>query len=149
MYTAKTKTVLALGPVKTDESEGYIPLGENVIHVLKKEKLRQKKYALEYGKAYKALDFVWCHNFGSPFDPVYLYNQFTKMLEDNNLRKIRFHDLRHTHATLLLRSHVDIKIVSQKLRHKKSSFTQETYQHVAEDMQQETANIMDEMFKAK
>jgi integrase len=105
MYTSKTKNVLALGPVKTDESEGYIPLSENIIRVLKKKrKIASKKYTLEYGAAYKSFDFIWCRDFGSPFDPNYLYNQFTKMLADNNLRKIRFHDLHHTHATLLLQS---------------------------------------------
>jgi integrase len=67
----------------------------------------------------------------------------------SNQRRIRFHDLQHTHATLLLRKNVDIKIVSQKLRHKKSSFTADVYQHVQKDMQLETADAMDAMLGEK
>jgi len=54
--------------------------------------------------------------------------------------------MRHTHATLLLRKKIDIKIVSKKIRHKRASFTQDYYQHVANDMQNETATAMDELF---
>ena len=62
---------------------------------------------------------------------------------------IRPHDMRHTHATLLLRKKIDTKIVSKKLRHKRASFTQDYYQHVANDMQSETASAMDEVFTIK
>lgn len=144
-YNSRSKSILVLGPVKTDESEGYIPLPENVVTILTALKKQQKKNKLKSPK-YHDLDFVLCKENGLPWDPDYLYNQFIDFLDMNGLPKIRFHDLRHTHATLLLRSKVDIKIVSQKLRHKKASFTADTYQHVSEDMQQETADIMDKMF---
>jgi len=143
------KSVLALGPVKTDESESDIPLPGLLIPVLKSEKLAQKKNKLELGQAYNDTGFVWCWEDGSPHDPDYLYHEFIKLLERYGLRKIRFHDLRHTHATLLLRQKVDIKIVSKKLRHTKASFTADVYQHVQEDMLRDTADAMDELFKTK
>jgi len=124
-------------------------LQKNVVHILRVERTQEKRLQLEYGAAYKELDFVWCHPPRIPYDPDHLYKHFIKLLETNEMPIIRFHDLRHTHATLLLRSKVNIKGVSKNLRHTKASFTQNTYQHVENDMLQETADIMDKLFKKK
>ena len=53
---------------------------------------------------------------------------------------IRFHDLRHTHATLLLRDRVPIKVVSERLGHSNPAFTMMTYQHVLPGMQDDAAS---------
>ncbi|MDT8902228.1 tyrosine-type recombinase/integrase [Anaeroselena agilis] len=167
-YPSKdNKSVLALGPVKTDESEGYVSLPTIVINELRMELLAQIIQMERLGPSYHDHDFVWIWDDGRPHDPDYLYHSFKKMIRRQNkavdddskipanekearkLPDIRPHDMRHTHATLLLRSKIDTKIVSQKLRHKKASFTQDYYQHVHKDMQEETANVMDEMFGKK
>ena len=163
----KGGTVLALGPLKTDASEGYVPLPDLAIEAIKKEILEKKKQKLKLGKSYKALGFLWSTDDGLPQDPDHLYHGFQLLIKNHNkkiaadekltkkqkeeqtLPMIRPHDMRHTHATLLLRKKIDIKIVSQKLRHKRSSFTQDYYQHVQDDMQSETATAMDELFTAK
>ena len=66
--------------------------------------------------------------------------------ENHKLPVLRFRDLRHTHATLLLRAKTDTKIVSKKLRHSRASFTADVYQHVTQDIQKETAYVMDDIF---
>jgi len=61
---------------------------------------------------------------------------------------IRFHDLRHTHATLLLRERVPIKVVSERLGHANPAFTMTTYQHVIPGMQEDAAATFAELLDA-
>jgi integrase len=58
---------------------------------------------------------------------------------------IRFHDLRHTHASLLLRDRVPIRVVSERLGHSQPAFTMTTYQHVIPGMQDDAANTYQEL----
>ena len=61
--------------------------------------------------------------------------------------RIRFHDLRHTFATLMLEHGVDVKTVSQMLGHTDAGFTMNTYMHVTEGMQQKATEAMSELIK--
>jgi integrase len=64
---------------------------------------------------------------------------FKKVVARSGLPRIRLHDLRHTHATLLLKAGVPIKVVSERLGHSTPAFTMATYQHVLPGMQAEAA----------
>ena len=72
-----------------------------------------------------------------------LQKQFHKVLIDNNLPVIRFHDLRHTNATLLLKHGVPAKIVSSRLGHSSIGVTMDIYSHVLIDMQSEASAALD------
>ena len=63
-------------------------------------------------------------------------------------QKVRFHDLRHTHTTLLLRQGVHPKVVSERLGHSTINITLDTYSHVMPDMQDEAAEKLDGALKA-
>ncbi len=67
---------------------------------------------------------------------------FLKILKKNNLPHIRFHDLRHTFATLALQNGVDVKTVSSMLGHYSAGFTLDTYAHVTTDAQLKAAQTM-------
>ncbi|MDU7215211.1 MAG: site-specific integrase [Clostridium paraputrificum] len=74
--------------------------------------------------------------------------EFTKKVSKyKNLKQISFHSLRHTHATLLIFHGENIKVVSDRLGHKDISVTLNTYTHVMEDMQKNTAKLLDSLFK--
>jgi integrase len=60
---------------------------------------------------------------------------------------IRFHDLRHTHATLLLSKGVNVKVISERLGHSNIKVTLDTYSHVLPSMQEEVARKLDEIIK--
>jgi integrase len=60
---------------------------------------------------------------------------------------IRFHDLRHTHATLLLSKGVNVKVISERLGHSNIKVTLDTYSHVLPSMQEEVAHKLDEIIK--
>ena len=63
-------------------------------------------------------------------------------------QKVRFHDLRHTHATLLLRQGIHPKVVSERLGHSTINITLDTYSHVMPDMQDEAAEKLNGVLKA-
>jgi integrase len=70
---------------------------------------------------------------------------FNRVLEDAGLPKIRFHDLRHTAASLLLNHGVPVIVVSKMLGHSKPSITLDIHGHLYEERQSEVAKIMDEL----
>ena len=76
------------------------------------------------------------------FATEYVSQHFKRLLEWNNLPHIRFHDLRHSFATLSLEQGMDIKTVSHMLGHTDAGFTMNTYMHVTDNMQQSVADTM-------
>ena len=88
-----------------------------------------------------AESYVFARPDGTPIHPHLLSDAFKKLVKRSELPRIRLHDLRHTHATLLLKSGVPIKVVSERLGHATPGFTMATYQHVLPGMQAEAARI--------
>ena len=76
----------------------------------------------------------------SPDPPATAVGRVPETRARSGLPRVRFHDLRHTHATLLLKAGVPIKVVSERLGHSTPGFTMATYQHVIPGMQQEAAH---------
>ena len=73
---------------------------------------------------------------------------FELTLQQNHLRHIRFHDLRHTYAVLALESGDDIKTVQENLGHHAASFTLDVYGHVTERMRRQSADRMEKLIQA-
>lgn len=92
-------------------------------------------------------DYVFAHRDGSPIHPQVLSDAFEKLVERSGLPRIRFHDLRHTHATLPLKARVPIKVVSERLGHSTPAFTMATYQHVLPGMQADAARTFSELLE--
>jgi integrase len=85
---------------------------------------------------------------GSPLHPDRLSELFSKLVRDSGLRPIRLHDLRHTHASLLLKAGVPLKVVSERLGHADPAFTMRVYQHVMPGMQAAAARTFAEFVHA-
>ena len=83
--------------------------------------------------------YVFSRPDGRPTHPQLLSDAFQKLVRRSGLPCIRLHDLRHIHATLLLKAGVPIKVVSERLGHSTPGFTMATYQHVIPGMQEEAA----------
>ena len=79
---------------------------------------------------------------GEMYYPDSIVNLHKKILKDAGLPHIRFHDLRHTFATLALQNGVDVKTVSSMLGHYDAGFTLRTYTHVTRQMQNKAAQTM-------
>jgi len=80
------------------------------------------------------------------YKPSAYSQHFKKLLEDNELPHIRFHDLRHFNATLMMRYGVPDKIASERLGHSQVQITREIYQHVLPDMDNEASNVLEDIF---
>lgn len=132
---------------KTETSRRTIYMPDVVIKALKEHKKKQAQNKLMLGQNYNDDDFVCCWDNGQPFRPDFITHAFTKVLKKLNLPHVRFHDLRHTHVTLLLQQDVHPKIVQERLGHSSISMTLDTYSHVLPNMQQEAANRIDELIK--
>lgn len=77
----------------------------------------------------------------APMNPATAYHQLKKILAENDLPNLRFHDLRHTFATHALANSVDAKTLSGILGHTKASFMVDTYTHTTTDMHKKTVEI--------
>ena len=81
--------------------------------------------------------------------PHTLSQAFERLAVRSGQPVIRFHDLRHTHATLLLKAGVPLKVVSERLGHATPAFTMAVYQHVLPGMQAEAAGIFAQLIKRR
>ena len=79
---------------------------------------------------------------GLPMNPAAAYQKLHTILKNAELPRIRFHDLRHTFATMALQNGVDVKTVSSMLGHYSAGFTLDTYAHVTTDAQLKAAQTM-------
>ena len=80
-----------------------------------------------------------------PIHPHAISQSFERIARRAGARVIRFHDLRHTHGTLLIAAGVPVKVVSERLGHATPAFTIDTYQHVLPGMQADTARIFEHL----
>jgi len=90
-------------------------------------------------------DLVFPSRRGTPMGPRNLVVRFKALLERAGLPDIRFHDLRHTSATLMLTQEINPKIVQERLGHASPLITLSTYSHVLPDMQRQAATMIDEL----
>ena len=92
-------------------------------------------------------DLIVCTSKGTPINPNNVSRSFEAIAKRADLRRIRVHDLRHTHATLLLKQGVPAKVVSERLGHASIAITLDTYSHVLPDMQDTAADAMSTMLR--
>lgn len=92
-------------------------------------------------------DLVICTRDGSPIIPRNFRKEFYHLTEQLGLPQIRFHDTRHTHATMLIEQNVNVKLIADRLGHEDIQTTLNTYSHVLPNMQREIANKLDEIIE--
>lgn len=123
---------------KTKKSRRQIDLPSWVVEALKRRKTQVAKDKLASGEAYaKGLNLVFCTPEGKPLDPSGLTRRFKTVAKKIDSPKLRFHDLRHTHATMLLIQGVHPKVVQERLGHESINITLDIYSHVLPGMQKE------------
>lgn len=88
---------------------------------------------------------VFPSTIGTPIDPTNILKKFRQALKKAGLPKIRFHDLRHTSASLMLNNGVDVLVASKRLGHAKPSITLDVYGHLLTSVQDRVANKMDDL----
>jgi integrase len=141
----RTKGRIFLGEPKTKRSRRTVRLTETATKALKEHLARQLEQMEYLGNLYEDQGLVFATQRGTLVNPSNLRKRsFTPLLEKTGLPTIRFHDLRHTCATLLLSRNVNPKIVSEMLGHATIAITLDTYSHVLPNMQDGAARALQE-----
>lgn len=138
---------LVLTDVKTKRSRRVIPLPNNVAVSLKEHRDRQAFERKALGAAWANVhDLVFTTSDGRPLDARGIVTQFKRHLNAAGLPDMRWHDMRHSCASLMLAKGVDARTIMETLGHSQISTTMNTYSHVIPDLQRQAADRMDELF---
>ncbi len=130
---------------KTDAGRRLLTVGEGAIEKLRAHLQHQQLERQFAGKRWQEHNLIFCNMNGTPMDPSGLSNRHQMLMKKLNLPSIRFHDLRHTAATLMLKQHIHPKIVQERLGHSSITITLDRYSHVLPNMQDEVAAKMDDL----
>lgn len=122
-------------PTKTHNSKRTVVMLDLLVDHLKKVRKKQLENKLKTVEDCGSFEYVCSWDNGTPMDPHYICKTFRKIIKKINIPQIRFHDLRHTHATLLLKEGIHPKIVSERLGHSQIGITLDLYSHATLNMQ--------------
>ena len=130
---------------KTKSGRRTIALGDNTLQVLRQHRNSEPGRISTAGNRWKDNDLIFPSTFGTPINPSNMRLDFNQVLVKAGLPKIRFHDLRHTAASLMLNHGVPAIVVSKILGHSKPSITLDIYGHLYVEMKDEAAKLMDQL----
>ena len=141
--------IIASDRTKTKSSYRSFPMSDTVREKLLAWREVQKRYRKICGNCYnmKDIDYVFTDEMGNRFKPRYIEDAFPKILERNGLRKIRFHDLRHTCASLMHKMGLSPKEVQDYLGHSTVSVTLNIYTHLDWSSKENAAKVMENAVK--
>ena len=132
---------------KTSAALRTIPLSEEDVAALRQHRVYQAEDKLQAGQYYEDSGLVFATEVGTPLRPRNMVRQFKGLTEKAGLPEIRFHDLRHTHATALLEAGERPEVVQKRLGHSKITMVYDTYAHVLPSMQEEATRRFSEKMR--
>ncbi|MER6315627.1 tyrosine-type recombinase/integrase [Streptomyces sp. NPDC001581] len=133
-------------PTKTRASERRIALPAECVHSLKSHQERQEEERSGIGAGWRDRGLVFATPTGGPLDPANLTRRFRALLDRAGLRRIRFHDLRHSTATLLLEQGVELVVIKELLGHAHIGVTAGVYAHVRLHLQRQAIDTLNNAF---
>lgn len=119
-----------------------IDIDAGTIEVLRQHRARQAAERDDHGPGYESNGRIFRKADGASIHPDVARTMFDRRVKRSGVRRIRFHDLRHTHATIGLRAGVPVKVMSERLGHATPAFTLQQYAHVIPGMQAEAAEAI-------
>lgn len=134
------------GEPKTKKGRRKIVLSSVVIEALKAHRVRQEEARIKMGDRWQDRGLVFCNVYGGYWHGNRVWLFFKKLLKGAGLPDVRFHDLRHGAATVLLAAGVDLKVVSELLGHSSVAITADIYAHVLPEQQQAVVRKMDDLY---
>lgn len=128
---------------KTPASIRTIAITETDVAILRKHRRLQGEERLRLGSDYRDMDLVFSAPLGTPINPGNLIRQFKRAIREAGVPERRFHDMRHTHASLMLSAGVHPKIVQERHGHAQISTTLDTYSHALPNLQVDAAMTLE------
>jgi integrase len=138
---------IVFGRPKTTKSARTVALSTDTVRQLTRHRAAQAENRLRFGAAYNDLGLVFATPLGAPIDASHLRRQWLRVCRAANV-KLRWHDLRHVHASLLLAQGANPKVVSERLGHSGVAITLNLYSHVLPEIQATEAEKLDQMLRA-
>lgn len=142
--TVRNNGEVILKDPKTESSARTISAPNELMNRLKTYKKEQIEMKLQ-GKIKNNLNLLFFDKNEKPIAQDVLSKKFNRFLKENNLKHIRFHDLRHTHVTLLINSKVPIRVISERVGHSNINTTLNIYSHVLKEMDKEASDKISEV----
>lgn len=135
--------------LKTRSSKRVLDIPDIVFNaILEQRKIYEKNRRRRPGQ-FQDDGYICCSSYGRPQSNSYCYKGYKKLLSDNGLPNIRFHDLRHTYATILSNEEIDVKAISNSLGHSKTIITVDVYtetKRMIVDASEQTQELAYEIF---
>ena len=139
------------GKDRTKNKSSYrtLPLFDDIANMLLDAKEKQQSFKKAFGNSYnkKYLNYVFVKPDGNIVRPDYVTQHFSILLDKNNMRHIRFHDLRHSCASLLLAKGIPMKSIQEWLGHSNFSTTANLYAHLDTNSKKVSASVIEDTFK--
>ncbi len=142
--TIGKKGAIQVGDVKTKAGRRRIRLSQQLVAKLRSHRQERPRW-ISVGQAGRDADLVFQSSIGTLVNPARLHQQFKPLVKQLGLKPIRFHDLRHTFATLALADGANVKAVSAQLGHSSIAITLDLYAHVTQDMELDLADRMERL----
>lgn len=129
---------------KTRKSRRVVILSPGTVARLREHQQRQQQEREVLGPDWQDQDFVSANEFGEPTAPRTLYGWYQELVAEAGLPYLRFHDLRHTAASLMIQRGLSPKVVSDRLGHTDIAFTMRVYAHLYDEQREEAAFDLEE-----
>ncbi|MGC1211981.1 MAG: site-specific integrase [Micromonospora sp.] len=129
---------------KTEAGERLVPLFPGTVAVLRQWRAQQKRERLQWGPAWNDGGWVFTHEDGQPLYPDTVGRTFRKLTDQAGLPRLRFHDLRHTFASIALDAEVPMPILSKVMGHSNSKITEGRYAHLSPEKHGEVMKVIGE-----
>jgi integrase len=143
----RTRAGWVFSEPKTSKGRRVVTLPRVAVEALKRHRQQQRVERVAAGAAWGDQGLVFANQVGRPIEKQNLIRRsFRPLLMRAGLPPIRFHDLRHSAATLLLHQGVHMKVVQERLGHATIAVTMDTYSHVMPSMQKDASDRLDEFF---
>lgn len=143
----QTKTGLRFKSPKSGKGR-TVALSTTVVDELRAHRVKRAQDLLKLGVGLSDDDLVLGHEDGSIISPIYISQLWARKIRKTQLAHLRFHDLRHAHATHLLANGVHPKVASERLGHSKVGITLDLYSHVIPGTQEDAAAMIDRALSA-
>lgn len=143
---SKVTKVVAKDRTKNTSSRRTFPLGAEDLEIFRQAKCREEQNRIAFGREYQENDYVFKWADGHPYSPDYVSRTFNHLLRKHNLPPIRFHDLRHSCASLLITLGWTLKDIQEWLGHSDIKMTANIYAHITMDRKKDMAASLENMF---
>ncbi|ALC83929.1 MULTISPECIES: site-specific integrase [Bacillus] len=137
------------GPVKTEKSERSVKVDKKVMEELRSYKAKQSELKIAIRSEYDDQNLIFARKDGPPIYFRTFTTIFNRIIKEANVPKIRVHDIRHTHATLMLEAGASLKDVQERLGHTSIQMTGDIYAHVTPVMQEKSSQAFSDYLEEK